>query len=74
MIAKLHTFKEPFEKSKKEKEEEAKKKIDTIIEANAKEAKDKNDKQKEILQFLNNIGFDLLPKDATDYVIARIKE
>jgi len=74
LIAKLHTFKEPFEKSKKEKEEEAKKKIDTIIEANAKEAKDKNDKQKEILQFLNNIGFDLLPKDATDYVIARIKE
>jgi hypothetical protein len=44
------------------------------VEQNAQEVSEKREKQKEILQFLKKIGFDLIPQEATDYVIARIKE
>jgi len=74
LIAKLLVYIKPMEDKKKELEDKAKKDIEEIVEQNAQEVSEKREKQKEILQFLKNIGFDLLPKDATDYVIARIKE
>ncbi|KIM13406.1 MAG: hypothetical protein KU38_01800 [Sulfurovum sp. FS08-3] len=73
LIAKITAFKTEFEEDKKKLEDKAKKDIEEIVEQNAQEVSEKREKQKEILQFLKKIGFDLLPKDATDYVIARIK-
>ncbi|MBD3796029.1 MAG: hypothetical protein IE881_08925, partial [Epsilonproteobacteria bacterium] len=74
LIAKITTFKTKIEEDKKKLEDKAKKDIEEIVKQNAQEMSEKREKQKEVLQFLKNIGFDLLPKDATDYVIARIKE
>jgi len=74
LIAKIMVFKKSIEDKKEKLEEEADDEIAKIIKSNAKEVSNRREKQKEVLVFLKSIGFDLIPKKVTDYVVARVKE
>jgi len=74
LIRQLETKREDLLKKKEDEEKKAKDEIQEIVEQNAKSIKEQREKQKEVLRFLKSIGFDLIPKEVTDYVIARIKE
>lgn len=60
------------EDEKDEKIKVTKKKINELISKNIKEAREKDKKKKEVLTFLHEIWFDLLPQTETDYVINQI--
>ena len=64
----------------KQKEEEKEKKIkekkgivDEIVRQNALGAKEIDEKKKEVLKFLHQIKFDLLPKELTDQILNEFK-
>ena len=65
-----------YKQKEEEKERKIKEKkgiIDEIVRQNALSAKEIDDKKKEILNFLHQIKFDLLPKDLTDQLIYEFK-
>nr|MDD3719872.1 hypothetical protein [Candidatus Gracilibacteria bacterium] len=68
----LTGFLKKSEEEKEEKIKEAKKKISELIMLNSRKAKEKDIKTRQTLSFLHEIGFDLLPQSATDYVINQI--
>lgn len=79
-LTSLEQVKNAFVVMIKQKEEEKEKKIkekkgiiDEIVRQNALSAKEIDEKKKEILKFLHQIKFDLLPKDLTDQILNEFK-
>ncbi len=69
---KIQEKKKELNKKKKEEIEKSRKFLSEIILANAEKAEEKDEKQKEILEFFAEISFDLIPKKITDKVIEYI--